>query len=166
MPDDDSSSSHLLGSMDRNQGKSSPLSQSPIGPHIGRSHKNHGFNLKFESQVGEDSDDICMQSPDFRNAFSRIREQLIHNHDKHGKPAVSQGPYNVQKQCSMNSIVPALQGGSGRTFNVGTFFVGSEILASRLSLFCQQFSDDQVEFDFNPMVIGKNYTNKYSDPFY
>jgi len=159
MPDDDSSSSHLLPAVDRKQHKSSSRSPSPGG----RGQKNHGFNLKFESQVGEDSDDICMQSPDFRNTFSRIREQLIHNHDKYGKPAVGQGPYNVQKQCSMNSIVPNSLCQSGRKFNVGTFFVGSEILANRLSLYCEQFTDDQVEFDFKPMVIGKNYTNKYSD---
>jgi len=164
--DDDSSSSHLLATVElaEHQCQSSPGDS--IGFNGRGGAKNHGFNLKFESQVGGDTDDIAMQSPDFRNAFSRIRDQLINNNGKYtvSKSVVNQGAYNVQKQSSMNAIVPALtlNSNAARQFNVGTFFVGSEILASRLALFCQQFSDDQVEFEFNPMVIGKNYSNKYS----
>jgi len=158
--DDCCPSSHLLSSFER---KTSSRDKS------GR-HKKHDFNLKFEAQVGEDSDDIVMQSPDFRNTFSKLREQLINTNESSsgvsspgmGAYAV-QSNYNIAKQTSMNSIVPALvpSNSGGRQYNVGVYFVGSDILATRLRMLCEQFTDNRVCFEFNPMVVGSNYTNKF-----
>jgi len=110
-------------------------------------------------------EDISMQSPDFRKVFNKIREQLLQNKNNYDKKHKVQ----VSSQNSMHGIVPALVVAASkstsiryRTYKVGTFFVGSELLEHRLKYLSQQHTDHEVVFDFNSMVVGNDFGNRYS----
>eukprot|EP00484_Ammonia_sp_Unknown_P023676 CAMPEP_0197030398 /NCGR_PEP_ID=MMETSP1384-20130603/9640_1 /TAXON_ID=29189 /ORGANISM="Ammonia sp." /LENGTH=1050 /DNA_ID=CAMNT_0042459733 /DNA_START=73 /DNA_END=3225 /DNA_ORIENTATION=- len=145
----------------------------------------HGVEINNVDTLNEE--EIPMQSPDFRHAFNKIREELMQQHNKEWEPqspsmsASSMGSPMANKvgisslnklsapskQNSLHGIVPALlvatnNSAMQRTYNVGTFFAGSDILETRLQRLCQQFTDDQVMFEFNSMVVGDNYAKRYS----
>jgi len=121
----------------------------------------HGISLSHANDPN--AEDISMQSPDFRHAFSKIREQLI-NANTHYSTVGAKAQKGISRDNTMLGIVPSLipNAAANRRFEVGTFFVGPEILEKRLAHYCQRFTDDQVLFHFNPMIIGANYANKYS----
>merc|ERR1719410_1394253 len=120
----------------------------------------------------QNKDDIPMTSPDFRHAFSKIREELLRQNKNvsncwNPNKANQSSKKNSTKQ--LHGIVPALIVAStnscdqNRTHQVGTFFVGSEILELRLKHICSQFTDNQVVFDFNSIIVGEQYQRRYSN---
>eukprot|EP01083_Nonionella_stella_P056567 148879_1 len=143
----------------------SELHQAPID-------SKHGLEIG-DKEVKQIEEDIPMQSPDFRNVLNKIREELLRNnnmnpHQYNKVNLQSNHSSKLHQQNSLHGILPSLvvassaTGNSGRASQVGTFFVGSELLEYRLKHLSQQFTDHLVIFEFNSIIVGNQYANRYS----